>query len=343
MKLLDFSAKDIGVDLGTANILVSLKGKGIVLREPSVVAVDQTTNETVATGQEAKDMLGRTPENIKAIRPMRDGAIADFTTTGLMLKNMVKKVCKKYNTGKPKIVVGVPSGITEVEERAVEEAFFQCGAREVYLIDEPMASAIGVGLNVLEPNGKMIVDIGGGTTEVAVISFGGIVSSTSIKVAGNAIDESIVDFLKKEENIVISLATAENLKIELGCAETLVSELTKEIRGMDIDTGLPKNVKITSKQIEKAMKKPITEILEAVATTLANTPPELVSDVMENGIYLAGGGAMIRSLDNLIAQKIGIQTYIADTPLDCVAIGTGKTLENLEKYKTVFLERKRKG
>ena len=335
MKLLDFSAKDIGVDLGTANILVSLKGKGIVLREPSVVAVDQTTNETVATGQEAKDMLGRTPENIKAIRPMRDGAIADFTTTGLMLKNMVKKVCKKYNTGKPKIVVGVPSGITEVEERAVEEAFFQCGAREVYLIDEPMASAIGAGLNV--------VDIGGGTTEVAVISFGGIVSSTSIKVAGNAIDESIVDFLKKEENIVISLATAENLKIELGCAETLVSELTKEIRGMDIDTGLPKNVKITSKQIEKAMKKPITEILEAVATTLANTPPELVSDVMENGIYLAGGGAMIRSLDNLIAQKIGIQTYIADTPLDCVAIGTGKTLENLEKYKTVFLERKRKG
>ena len=274
---------------------------------------------------------------------MRDGAIADFTTTGLMLKNMVKKVCKKYNTGKPKIVVGVPSGITEVEERAVEEAFFQCGAREVYLIDEPMASAIGAGLNVLEPNGKMIVDIGGGTTEVAVISFGGIVSSTSIKVAGNAIDESIVDFLKKEENIVISLATAENLKIELGCAETLVSELTKEIRGMDIDTGLPKNVKITSKQIEKAMKKPITEILEAVATTLANTPPELVSDVMENGIYLAGGGAMIRSLDNLIAQKIGIQTYIADTPLDCVAIGTGKTLENLEKYKTVFLERKRKG
>ena len=211
MKLLDFSAKDIGVDLGTANILVSLKGKGIVLREPSVVAVDQTTNETVATGQEAKDMLGRTPENIKAIRPMRDGAIADFTTTGLMLKNMVKKVCKKYNTGKPKIVVGVPSGITEVEERAVEEAFFQCGAREVYLIDEPMASAIGAGLNVLEPNGKMIVDIGGGTTEVAVISFGGIVSSTSIKVAGNAIDESIVDFLKKEENIVISLATAENL------------------------------------------------------------------------------------------------------------------------------------
>ena len=343
MKLLDFSAKDIGVDLGTANILVSLKGKGIVLREPSVVAVDQTTNETVATGQEAKDMLGRTPENIKAIRPMRDGAIADFTTTGLMLKNMVKKVCKKYNTGKPKIVVGVPSGITEVEERAVEEAFFQCGAREVYLIDEPMASAIGAGLNVLEQNGKMIVDIGGGTTEVAVISFGGIVSSTSIKVAGNAIDESIVDFLKKEENIVISLATAENLKIELGCAETLVSELTKEIRGMDIDTGLPKNVKITSKQIEKAMKKPITEILEAVATTLANTPPELVSDVMENGIYLAGGGAMIRSLDNLIAQKIGIQTYIADTPLDCVAIGTGKTLENLEKYKTVFLERKRKG
>lgn len=340
MKLLDFSSKDIGVDLGTANILVTLKGKGVVAREPSVVAVDIKTSEIVATGKEAKLMSGRTPENIKSIRPMKDGAIADFTATGLMLKNMIKKVSKTYNTGKPRIVVGVPSGITEVEERAVEEAFFQCGAREVYLLDEPMASAIGAGLNVLEPNGKMIVDIGGGTTEVAVISLGGIVTSTSIKVAGNAIDEAIANYLKNVSRVVISMETAENLKIDLGCAETLVTELTKEIRGRDVDTGLPKNLNISSKQIENAMKRPIAEIIDAIATTLSNTPPELVVDIMENGIYLAGGGALIRSLDNLIAQRIGVQTYIADTPLDCVAIGAGKVLEDINKYKPVFMERK---
>lgn len=340
MGLLDVSSKDIGVDLGTANILVTLKGKGIVSREPAVVAVDITTSEIIATGREAKEMLGRTPENVKAIKPMKDGAIADYTATGLMLKNTIKKVSKTYNTGKPRMVVGVPSGITEVEERAVEETFFQCGAREVNLIDEPMASAIGAGLNVLEPNGKMIVDIGGGTTEVAVISLGGIVASTSIKVAGNAIDEAIVNYLKKGSNVVISLETAENLKIDLGCAQTLVTELSKEIRGRDVDTGLPKNLSISSKQIENAMKRPIAEIIEAIANTLSNTPPELIADIMENGIYLAGGGALIRSLDNLIAQKIGVQTYIADTPLDCVAIGTGKILEDVNKYKNVFLERK---
>ena len=342
MKLLDFSTKDIGVDLGTANILVTLKGKGIVLREPSVVAIDQVTSEIMATGKEAKEMLGRTPENIKAVRPMKDGVIADFTATQLMLKNMITKVCKKYNTGKPKIVVGVPSGISEVEEKAVEEAFFQCGAREVYLIDEPMASAIGAGLNVLEPNGKIIVDIGGGTTEVAVISLGGIVASTSIKTAGNAIDESIVNHLKKTQNISIGQAAAEALKIELGCAEPLVTEIEKEIRGRDIDVGLPRNVTITSKIIEKAMEKPIEEIIEAIINTISNTPPELVSDIIENGIYLAGGGATIRSLDNLVAQRIGVKTYIADTPLDCVAIGTGKVLENMEKYKRVLMQRKKK-
>lgn len=342
MKLLDFSTKDIGVDLGTANILVTLKGKGIVLREPSVVAIDQVTSEIMSTGKEAKEMLGRTPENIKAVRPMKDGVIADFTATQLMLKNMITKVCKKYNTGKPKIVVGVPSGISEVEEKAVEEAFFQCGAREVYLIDEPMASAIGAGLNVLEPNGKIIVDIGGGTTEVAVISLGGIVASTSIKTAGNAIDESIVNHLKKTQNISIGQAAAETLKIELGCAEPLVTEIEKEIRGRDIDVGLPRNVTITSKIIEKAMEKPIEEIVEAIINTISNTPPELVSDIIENGIYLAGGGATIRSLDNLVAQRIGVKTYIADTPLDCVAIGTGKVLENMEKYKRVLMQRKKK-
>ncbi len=340
MKLLDFSSKDIGIDLGTANILITLKGKGIVLREPSVVAIDQVTSEIVATGKEAKEMLGRTPENIRAVRPMKDGVIADFTATGLMLKNMLRKVCQKYNVGKPRIVVGVPSGITEVEERAVQEAFLQAGAKEVYLLDEPMASAIGAGINVLEPNGKLIIDIGGGTTEVAVISLGGIVCSTSIKVAGNAIDEAIVDYLKKHENIVIGLAQSENLKIELGCAMPLVSEITKEIRGRDIDVGLPKNINISSKEIELAMQRPINEIIEAVINTLSVTPPELASDIMQNGIYLAGGGALIRNLDNLIAQRTGIKTYIADSPLECVAIGAGKTLENFEKMRPVIVNRK---
>ena len=340
MKLLDFSSKDIGIDLGTANILITLKGKGIVLREPSVVAIDQVTSEIVATGKEAKEMLGRTPENIRAVRPMKDGVIADFTATGLMLKNMLRKVCQKYNVGKPRIVVGVPSGITEVEERAVQEAFLQAGAKEVYLLDEPMASAIGAGINVLEPNGKLIIDIGGGTKEVAVISLGGIVCSTSIKVAGNAIDEAIVDYLKKHENIVIGLAQSENLKIELGCAMPLVSEITKEIRGRDIDVGLPKNINISSKEIELAMQRPINEIIEAVINTLSVTPPELASDIMQNGIYLAGGGALIRNLDNLIAQRTGIKTYIADSPLECVAIGAGKTLENFEKMRPVIVNRK---
>lgn len=340
MRLLDFSSKDIGIDLGTANILITLKGKGIVLREPSVVAIDQITSDIVATGMDAKEMLGRTPENIRAVRPMKEGVIADFTATGLMLKNMLRKVCQKYNAGKPRVVVGVPSGITEVEERAVQEAFLQAGAKEVYLIDEPMASAIGAGLNVLEPSGKMVIDIGGGTTEVAVISLGGIVTSTSIKTAGDAIDESIVTYLKRKENIIIGQAAAENLKIELGCAMPLVTEITKEIRGRDIDEGLPRNVVITSKQIEEAMEKPISEIIEAIINTLSVTPPELASDIMQNGIYVAGGGALIRNIDNLIAQKTGVKTYIADSPLECVAIGAGKTLENFDKMKKILLNRK---
>lgn len=340
MKFFAWGSKDIGIDLGTANILVTLKGKGIVLKEPSVVAINRRNGNIVATGNEAKEMLGRTPEQIKAVRPMKDGVIADFTATGLMLKNMLRKVCQKYNVGKPRIVVGVPSGITEVEERAVQEAFLQAGAKEVYLLDEPMASAIGAGINVLEPNGKLIIDIGGGTTEVAVISLGGIVCSTSIKVAGNAIDEAIVDYLKKHENIVIGLAQSENLKIELGCAMPLVSEITKEIRGRDIDVGLPKNINISSKEIELAMQRPINEIIEAVINTLSVTPPELASDIMQNGIYLAGGGALIRNLDNLIAQRTGIKTYIADSPLECVAIGAGKTLENFEKMRPVIVNRK---
>mgnify|MGYP005801133185 CR=1 FL=1 len=343
MNLLNFNSKDIGMDLGTANILIALKGKGIVLREPSVVATDKITGEIIATGKEAREMLGRTPENIKAIRPMQDGVIADFTATGLMLKNMIRKVCQKYNAGKPRVVVGVPSGITDVEKRAIEEAFLQANAREIYLIQEPMAAAIGAGLNVKEPVGNMIIDIGGGTTEVAVISLGGIVSSTSIRVAGNEIDESIVEYLKKKKGLAIGLSAAENLKIELGCALPLVTEMTKEIRGRDLDTGLPKNVVVSSKDIEEAMKKPINEIIEAVINTLSQTPPELSSDIIANGIYLAGGGAQIRNLDNLIAKKTGVQTYVADTPLECVAIGAGKVLENIDSLKGVLLSTEKRG
>ncbi len=342
IKLSNFNSKDIGMDLGTANILIALKGKGIVLREPSVVALDKVSGEIIATGKEAREMLGRTPENIKAIKPMQDGVIADFTATGLMLKNMLRKVCQKYNAGKPRVVVGVPSGITDVEKRAIEEAFLQANAREVYLIEEPMAAAIGAGLNVKEATGNMIIDIGGGTTEVAVISLGGVVSSTSVRVAGNEIDESIVEYLKRKKGIAIGLSAAEDLKIELGCALPPVSEITKEIRGRDLDTGLPRNEIVSSKDIEHAMKKPINEIIEAIINTLSVTPPELASDIIENGIYLAGGGAQIKSLDNLIAQKTGVQTYIADTPLECVAIGAGKVLENIDDLKEVLLPTERR-
>ena len=343
MSIFGLGDKDIGIDLGTANVLVTLKGKGIVLNEPSVVAIDRKAHKILATGHEAKEMLGRTPEQIKAVRPMQDGVIADFTATGLMLKNMIRKVCQKYNAGKPRVVVGVPSGITDVEKRAIEEAFLQANAREVYLIQEPMAAAIGAGLNVKEPVGNMIIDIGGGTTEVAVISLGGIVASTSIRVAGNEIDESIVEYLKKKKGIAIGLSAAENLKIELGCAMPLVTEMTKEIRGRDLDTGLPKNVTVSSKDIEEAMKKPINEIIEAVINTLSQTPPELASDIIVNGIYLAGGGAQIRNLDNLIAQRTGVQTYVADTPLECVAIGAGKVLENIDSLKGVLLSTEKRG
>lgn len=341
MGLFGMAGKDIGVDLGTANVLVTIKGKGIVLREPSVVAVNKAKGEIVATGKEAKEMLGRTPENIETIRPMMDGAIANLNATSMMIKNMMAKIGKEYNVGKPRFVVGVPSGITEVEERAVEEAFFQCGAREINLISEPIASAIGAGLNIFSTNGKMIVDIGGGTTEVAVISYGEIVSSTSIKVAGNAIDKSIADYLKITQKFNIGLSTAEYLKIQIGCAKPLVTDLTENVSGSNTETGMPMSLTVSSKQINEAMQDCVDEIVEAVIDTLAVTPPDLVADIMENGIYLAGGGALIRNMDNLLAEKIGVQTFIADEPLDCVAIGTGKSLENIQKYRRAFMNNKK--
>lgn len=342
MKLFTFGSKDIGIDLGTANILMTLKGKGIVLKEPSVVAIDRKTGEIKATGYEAKEMLGRTPEDIKAVRPMKDGVIADFTATGLMLKNMIKKVSSRYSIGRPRVVVGVPSGITEVEERAVEESIIQAGAREVYIIEEPMAAAIGASLDVAEPSGSIIVDIGGGTTEVAVISLGGIVVSHSLRVAGDELDADIVNYVKREMNLAIGETTAEQIKLAIGCAMPLMTEMSMEVRGRDLADGLPRNEKITSAQAQEAMAESIAKIVEVVKATLEKTPPELAADIMEKGIVLAGGGALIKNLDKLLSIETGMPVYVAEQPLDCVVRGTGKTLEDLENLKAVLINARKR-
>lgn len=343
MKLFNLKGKDIGIDLGTANTLVLLKGKGIISREPSVVAIDRKTGVILATGFEAKEMLGRTPKQIKAVRPLKDGVIADFTATQLMLKNIVSKVCQRYNAGRPRVVVGVPSGITEVEERAVEESVIRAGAKEVYLIEEPMAAAIGANLDVAEPTGNIIVDIGGGTTEVAVVSLGGIVVSNLLRTAGDELDDDIINYIKREMGLAIGETTAEEIKMEIGCATPLMTEMSMEVRGRDLTTGLPRNVIVTSAQIQEAMQDSISEIIEIVKITLEKTPPELASDIVEKGIVLAGGGALIRNLDKLLSQKTGMPVYIAENPLECVVRGTGKTLEDLERLKTVLINaRKRK-
>ena len=342
MNLFSFSSKDIGIDLGTANILVTVKGRGIVLKEPAVVAIDRRSENIVATGIEAKEMLGRTPEQIVAVKPMKDGVIANFTATQLMLKNIVNKVRKKYSVGKPRIVVGVPSGITEVEERAVEAATMQAGAREVLLIEEPMAAAIGAMLDVGEPSGNIIVDIGGGTTEVAVISLGGIVVSHSLRVAGNEIDKDIVNFLKKERNLAVGETTAEQLKMEIGCATPLMVESYMEVRGRDLTDGLPKTVQITSTDMQEAMQSSIKRIVECVKQTLEKTPPELASDIMEKGIVLAGGGALIKNLDKLLSEETQMPVYVAEEPLDCVVKGTGRALDEIDKLRTVLINNRRR-
>lgn len=342
MKFFKFGSKDIGIDLGTANILVTLKGKGIVLKEPSVVAIDRRAGNITATGNEAKEMLGRTPDQIRAVRPLKDGVIADFTATQLMLKNIIANVEKQYNIGRPRVVVGVPSGITEVEERAVEESVIQAGAREVYLIEEPMAAAIGASLEVAEPTGNIIVDIGGGTTEVAVISLGGIVVSHSLRVAGDELDKDIVNYVKRELNLAIGETTAEQIKKEIGCAMPLMTEASMEVRGRDLTDGLPRNEVITSTQVEEAMRESITKIIDIVKATLEKTPPELASDIMERGIVLAGGGALIQNLDKLLSTETGIPVFVADEPLDCVVRGTGKTLEDLEKLREVLINSRKR-
>ena len=342
MKLFSFKGKDIGIDLGTANTLVMLRGKGVILNEPSVVAIDRQTNEILATGREAKEMLGRTPDSIKAVRPLKDGVIADFTATQLMLKNIMAKVCQRYNAGRPRVVVGVPSGITEVEERAVEETVLRAGAKEVYLIDEPMAAAIGADMDVAEPSGNIIVDIGGGTTEVAVISLGGIVVSHSLRTAGDELDDDIVNYVKREMGLAIGETTAEEVKKEIGCAMPLVTELSMEIKGRDLATGLPRNVVITSSQVEEAIRESVGEIVDVVKQTLEKTPPELASDIVEKGIILSGGGALIRNFDKLLSQATEMPVYVAENPLECVVKGTGKTLEDLEKLKEVLINSRKR-
>ena len=342
MKLFGLGSKDIGIDLGTSNILVTMKGKGIVLEEPSVVATDIKTGAILATGYEAKEMLGRTPETIQAIKPMKEGVIADFTATRLMLRNILRKVCQKYNSRRPRAVVSVPYGITEVEERAVEESVIYAGAREVYLIEEPMAAAIGAGLSIEEPSGNMIIDIGAGVTEVAVISLGGIVVSDSIRIAGDKLDEDIINYIKKEKNISIGDTMAEEIKKEIGCATPLMTEMSMEIRGRDLNTGLPRNITIQSSEILEALKESIDKIIDVVKLTLEKTPPELAADLIEKGIVLSGGGAAIKNIDKLLADSTNMPVYIAEEPLECVVRGTGKVLEELEKLKSVLINKRKR-
>ncbi len=344
MGLFSSFIKDMGIDLGTANTLVFIRGKGIVIREPSVVAIQTNTKEVLAVGEDAKKMIGRTPGNIVAIRPLKDGVIADFDVTQNMLKYFIKKATQTKSLFQPRVVICVPSGVTEVEKRAVEEAAIHAGAREAYLIEEPMAAAIGAGLPVQEPTGSMVVDIGGGTTEVAIISLGGIVTSKSIRVGGDELDDSIVTYIKREYSLMIGERTAEEIKINIGSADDIeTEEKFMDIRGRDLISGLPKTLQISSKEIYEALKEPVTNILDAIKTTLEKTPPELASDVMELGIMLTGGGALLEGLDRLIARETGMPVHIAEDPLDCVAIGTGKALDSIEVLKKTVNNYKRIG
>lgn len=336
------NSKDIGIDLGTANTLVTIKGKGIVLNEPSAIAIDNDTGEVLAVGHEAKEMIGKTPSNIRAIRPLKDGVIAELTATGLMLKEILNKVCRKYGVARPRVVVGVPSGITEVEERAVEESILQAGAKEVYLIEEPMAAAIGADIDIAEPSGNIVIDIGGGTTEVAVISLGGIVISNSLRIAGDELDEDIINYVKREMDLAIGETTAEQIKKEVGCALPLMSQLEMKIKGRDLNTGLPRVANFTSTQAEIAMRESIWKIVDVLKITLEKTPPELSSDIMEKGIALTGGGALIRNLDKLLSMETGMPVYIAEAPLECVVKGTEKTLENIEKLRSILVNSRNK-
>ncbi len=320
---------DIGIDLGTASILVYTRGKGVVLKEPSVVAFDRDTNKIKAIGEEARLMLGRTPGNIVAVRPLRQGVISDYTVTEKMMKYFIQKAMGKKTFRKPRISVCVPSGVTEVEKKAVEDATYQAGAREVAIIEEPIAAAIGAGIDISRPCGNMIVDIGGGTTDIAVISLGGTVVSTSIKIAGDDFDEAIVRFMRSKHNLLIGERTAEDIKIKIGNAFPKAELTTMDVRGRNLVTGLPKTVEVSSEETLEALRTPTTQIVEAVHSVLEKTPPELAADVADRGIVLTGGGALLRGLEELIEDKTGINTITAEHPMTCVAIGTGKYVEFL--------------
>ena len=328
---------DMGIDLGTANTLVHVKGKGIIIREPSVVAVDKANNEVLAIGAEAKQMIGRTPGHIIAIRPMKDGVIADFDITQSMLKFFIKKAIGKNSLVRPRIVVGVPSGVTEVEKRAVIDATVQAGAREAYLIEEPMAAAIGAGLPVQEATGSMVVDIRGGTCEVAGISLGGIVVSKSIRTGGDAMDDAIVRYIRKTFSLLIGERTAEEVKINIGTAMPLENPEEMDIRGRDLVSGLPKNITINSNQVCEALNEPVTNILDAVRNTLERTPPELAADIMDRGVVMTGGSSLLRNLDRIMSRDTGMPVYVSDDALSCVALGTGLAVENVDVYKKGFM------
>jgi len=331
-------SNDLAIDLGTANTLVYVRGEGIVMNEPSIVAIHQADHSVLAVGHEAKAMMGRTPGNIQAIRPLKDGVIADFDVTEKMLHYFISKVHRRRTLVHPRIVIGVPSGITQVEKRAVRDSAMQAGAREVYLIEEPMAAAIGAGLPIQEPGGNMIVDMGGGTTEVAVISLSGIVYAKSVRIAGDEMDEAIVQYIKKHYNLLVGERRAEEIKIKLGSAYPMAGErATMEVKGRDLIDGIPKTIVVTDEEIREALREPVMAIVDTVRTCLERTPPELAADIVDKGIVLTGGGALLRGLDLLLRQETDLPITVADDPLSCVALGTGKVLDELELLKKVAI------
>ena len=330
--------RDIGIDLGTANTLVYLRGKGIIIREPSVVAVNTRTDQARYVGKEAKEVIGRTPGSIVAVRPLKDGVIADFDITTTMLQEFIRKALQGTIFTKARVIICIPSGVTAVERRAVKEAAEKAGAKRVNIIEEPMAAAIGAGLPTLDATGSMIVDIGGGTSEVAVISLGGIVTSRSVRMAGDEFDNAIVNYIRRKYNLLIGEQTAENIKLEIGSAFPSEQESSMEIKGRNLLNGLPENITITSAEVRDALAEPLSRVIEAIKITLEKTPPELSADIIDQGITLAGGGALLRGLDKLINRETGMPVYVAEYPLDCVAEGTGRILENLEKYRDLLTE-----
>lgn len=339
--MLGFS-KDIGIDLGTANTLIFMRGKGIIMREPSVVAVDTRSDTVKYVGQEAKEVIGRTPGSIVAVRPLKDGVIADFDITASMLQAFIIKACGKSVFSKPRVIICIPSGVTEVERRAVREAAIKAGARQVSIIEEPMAAAIGAGLPVSDATGSMVVDIGGGTSEVAVISLGGIVEAKSVRVGGDEFDTAIIQYIKRKFNLLIGERTAEDIKITIGSAFPYEDEQPMEIKGRNLVDGLPKNITVHPHEIREALVDPLTAVMEAIKVTLEKTPPELAADIIDHGIVLTGGGALLRGLDKLISKETGMQVHIAESPLDCVAQGTGMVLDDIDRLREVLADDRRK-